>query len=394
MVSRFDVFDVGQFIWIIALAETGGVGKAQEELAGLGFFNRDGQRAAGMLFTGQDLEAYPLLGEQGDAVTDEGGPKIEFAQQVVAVALNDAAGLQAGQERDSVFDAVQQPAPEIIAGKGNNQRVLRVVDLDKVFEIHARIVLHHPATGHGVVAGRVNILPMQLERILQKHGFGTRKGCRALVRHERVAVNGEICDNPFVDVPTEGLVLTVDGVDWPYLEQATIILNKPAGYECSRKPQHHLGVLELIPPQLRERGVQPIGRLDEDTTGLLVITDDGQLNHVLSSGKRKVPKVYLATTRHPLDQAQIDQLLAGVLLHDELEPIAAAAAEIAAPNQLRLTLTEGKYHQVKRMLAAVGNRVDALHRVSIGGLSLPDDLKPGEWRWLTPADLAELQRTA
>lgn len=235
---------------------------------------------------------------------------------------------------------------------------------------------------------------MQLERILQKHGFGTRKGCRALVRHERVAVNGEMCDDPFADIDTDGLVLTVDGVDWPYLEQATLMLNKPAGYECSRKPQHHLGVLELIPPQLRERGVQPIGRLDEDTTGLLLITDDGQLNHILSSGKRKVPKVYLATTKHPVDQAQIDQLLAGVLLNDEPEPIAAAAAEIADACLIRLTLTEGKYHQVKRMVAAVGNRVEALHRESIGSLSVPADLKPGEWRWVTAAELEQLVKSA
>ncbi len=235
---------------------------------------------------------------------------------------------------------------------------------------------------------------MQLERILQKHGFGTRKGCRALVRHERVAVNGEMCDDPFADIDTDGLVLTVDGVDWPYLEQATLMLNKPAGYECSRKPQHHLGVLELIPPPLRERGVQPIGRLDEDTTGLLLITDDGQLNHILSSGKRKVPKVYLATTKHPVDQAQIDQLLAGVLLNDEPEPIAAAAAEIADECLIRLTLTEGKYHQVKRMVAAVGNRVEALHRESIGSLSVPADLKPGQWRWLTAAELEQLVKSA
>lgn len=231
---------------------------------------------------------------------------------------------------------------------------------------------------------------MQLERILQKHGFGTRKGCRSLVRQERVSINGAVCDDPFADIPTENLVFTVDGVDWPFLETAALLLNKPAGYECSRKPQHHLGVLELIPPQLRERGVQPIGRLDEDTTGMLLITDDGQLNHVLSSGKRKAPKVYLATTKHALDEAQIAQLLAGVLLHDEPEPIAAAAAEIAAPNLLRLTLTEGKYHQVKRMVAAVGNRVEALHRVQIGGLSLPDDLKPGEWCWLSAVDLEKL----
>ena len=231
---------------------------------------------------------------------------------------------------------------------------------------------------------------MQLERILQKHGFGTRKDCRALVRHERVAVNGFPCDDPFAEIATDGLVFTVDGVAWPYAEFASLMLNKPAGYECSRKPQHHPSVLTLLPIQLRERDVQPIGRLDEDTTGLLLITDDGQLNHVLSSAKRKVPKVYLATTRHPIDQAQVEQLLAGVQLHDEPELVAAAACEIAAPNQLRLTLTSGKYHQVKRMIAAAGNRVDALHREAVGELALPDDLKPGEWRWLTAVDLEKL----
>ena len=231
---------------------------------------------------------------------------------------------------------------------------------------------------------------MQLERILQKHGFGTRKGCRGLIYNERVAVNGQLCDDPFADIPTDNLVFTVDGVDWPYREFATVILNKPGGYECSRKPQHHPSVLELLPVQLRERDVQPIGRLDEDTTGLLLITDDGQLNHQLSSAKRKVPKVYLATTKHPLDQGQIDQLLGGVLLNDEPEPIAAAGAEIIGEHLLRLTVTEGKYHQVKRMVAAAGNRVEALHREALGDLSLPANLKPGEWCWLMPADLDKL----
>lgn len=231
---------------------------------------------------------------------------------------------------------------------------------------------------------------MQLERILQKHGFGTRKDCRALVRHERVAVNGVICSDPFADIPTAGLVFAVDGENWPYAEFASLVVNKPAGYECSRKPQHHPSVLTLLPVQLRERDVQPIGRLDEDTTGLLLITDDGQLNHALSSARRKVAKTYLATTRHPVDQTQVDRLLTGVQLHDEPTPVAAAACEIVGPNQLRLTLTSGKYHQVKRMIAAAGNRVAALHREAVGELSLPADLKPGEWRWLTAVDLEKL----
>ena len=214
-----------------------------------------------------------------------------------------------------------------------------------------------------------------------------------MVRRHRVAVNGTPCDDPFVELDIDGLVFTVDGVDWPYAEFACLMLHKPLHYECSRKPKHHPGVLELLPIPLRERDVQPIGRLDEDTTGLLLITNDGQLNHQLSSAKRKVPKIYLATTKHPVDQALIDQLLAGVLLTDEPEPIAAAAAEKVGEHLLRLTLTSGKYHQVKRMVAAAGNRVEALHREAVGELQLPADLKPGEWRWLSADDLKKLDYT-
>jgi len=214
-----------------------------------------------------------------------------------------------------------------------------------------------------------------------------------MVRRQRVAINGTLCEDPFVELDIDGLVFTVDGVDWPYAEFACLMLHKPLHYECSRKPKHHPGVLELLPIPLRERDVQPIGRLDEDTTGLLLITNDGQLNHQLSSAKRKVPKIYLATTKHPVDQALIDQLLAGVLLTDEPEPIAAAAAEMVGEHLLRLTLTSGKYHQVKRMVAAAGNRVEALHREAVGELQLPADLKPGEWRWLSADDLQKLDYT-
>lgn len=234
---------------------------------------------------------------------------------------------------------------------------------------------------------------MQLERLLQRQGFGTRKGCRALVRQGRVALAGQTCDDPFVEVDTDGLVFSVDGTVWRWQESATVILHKPAGYECSQRPQHHPSVLELLPGPLRERGVQPVGRLDEDTTGLLIVTDDGSLNHRLSSPRKKLPKVYLATTADPVDASQVDRLLAGVVLNDDPEPVAAAGAEIVAPNRLRLTLTQGKYHQVKRMIGAAGNRVVALHRESIGGLSLPPDLPPGAWRWLEAADLQRLEGT-
>lgn len=231
---------------------------------------------------------------------------------------------------------------------------------------------------------------MELERILQRQGFGTRKGCRALIRAGRVAVNGEICEDPFAEIDTGDLSFSVDEIVWPYREFATLMLNKPAGYECSRRPVHHPSVLSLLPAPLRERDVQPIGRLDEDTTGLLLLTDDGKLNHFLSSPKKKVPKVYLATTCHPIDAAQIETLLAGVVLHDDPEPVRAAGAEAVGEKLLRLTVTEGKYHQVKRMVAAAGNRVETLHRAAVGDLLLPEDLKPGEWRWLEKEDLARL----
>jgi 16S rRNA pseudouridine516 synthase len=134
--------------------------------------------------------------------------------------------------------------------------------------------------------------------------------------------------------------------------------------------------------------VQAVGRLDQDTTGMLLLTDDGKFIHRMSSPRHHVPKVYEVGVKHPLDAGQVSRLLAGVVLDDDPAPVRAAACEAVAEHHLRLTLTEGKYHQVKRMLAAVGNRVETLHRSQIGGLHLPDDLAPGQWRWLSETDLS------
>jgi 16S rRNA pseudouridine516 synthase len=194
-----------------------------------------------------------------------------------------------------------------------------------------------------------------------------------------------------MEFDTAGLHFSVKGDVWPYHAHAYLMLNKPAGYECSLKPSHHPGVHALLPSPLRERGVQTIGRLDEDTTGLLLFSDDGQFIHRMGSPKWKVPKVYEATTRHPISEMQIAALVRGVLLNDEPAPIAALAAEAVSTHTLRLTLGEGKYHQVKRMVAAAGNRVEALKRIAIGGLLLPDDLHEGQWRWLTAEDMEKLQ---
>ena len=228
---------------------------------------------------------------------------------------------------------------------------------------------------------------MQLERILHSQGFGSRKACRIMVRHHEVTVNGQECEDPFADFETENLKFTVRGEPWLFREKAYLMLHKPGGYECSHKPQHHPSIFSLLPPPLIERGVQAIGRLDEDTTGLLLLSDDGTFIHRMSSPKWKVPKIYEVTTKHAVDDAQIGKLLNGVQLVDEPEPIAALACQQISEKVIHLTLAEGKYHQVKRMVAAISNRVEGLKRIQIGGLKLPEDLQPGEWQWLEDASL-------
>jgi len=223
---------------------------------------------------------------------------------------------------------------------------------------------------------------MHLAQILFSQGFGSRRQCAGLIDAGLVRVHGQVVTEPAAEFDPEGLVFEVEGRAWPYHAKALLLLHKPAGYECSRKPGRHPGVLSLLPAPLRQRGVQPVGRLDEDTTGVLLLTDDGALLHRLTSPRHHVAKVYELRTRHPLTADQVQRLLDGVVLDDDPRPVRAAAAEITAPCALRLTLTEGKYHQVKRMLAAVGNRVDALHRSAFGDWRLPEDLAPGQWCWL------------
>ncbi|HWH84984.1 MAG TPA: pseudouridine synthase, partial [Burkholderiaceae bacterium] len=133
---------------------------------------------------------------------------------------------------------------------------------------------------------------MKVHQLLFSQGFGTRRECEALIAHGLFAIDGRICDDPALDVEPAGLSFHVRGEAWPYHAKALVLLHKPADYECSQKPKHHPGVLSLLPPPLRVRGLQPIGRLDADTTGLLLLTDDGALIHRLTSPKKHVPKVY------------------------------------------------------------------------------------------------------
>lgn len=222
-----------------------------------------------------------------------------------------------------------------------------------------------------------------IDDLLFSQGFGTRRDCTGLVLNGLVQVGGAVIDDPDACFEPEGLVLRVEGIDWPVFEQALVMLHKPVGYECSQKPKHHPSVLTLLPPPLRHRGVQPIGRLDQDTTGLLLLTTDGALIHRVTHPKRHVPKVYQAQCARPVEPAQIAKLLAGVVLLDDPEPVQALACHATGTHSLQITLSEGKYHQVRRMVAAVGNHVEALQRTAMGLLELPADLPLGQWRWVS-----------
>lgn len=233
---------------------------------------------------------------------------------------------------------------------------------------------------------------MQLDKILQSQGFGSRKYCRQLIESGKVAIgnNGgtlNTCSNFKTDVPTEGLELAVLGEHWSFREKIYIAMNKPQGYECSHQPQHHHSVFSLLPEQFIERGIHCVGRLDQDTTGLLLFTDDGPFSHALTHPKKHVAKRYLVTTNRPVTDEQIKQLMQGVALRNEQGMYAADDCTRVGEHQLALTIHQGLYHQVKRMLAAVGNHVDALQREQIGQFNMPEDLASGEWIYLSDVQI-------
>lgn len=227
---------------------------------------------------------------------------------------------------------------------------------------------------------------MNIIKYLQAQGIDTRKGCQWLVKHDCVKINGEIINNDKTEIdPQHVQSLHIDDEDALIipLPHFYILLNKPANYETSHKPRDYPSVFTLLPDQLRATDLQAIGRLDADTTGVLLITNDGQFNHRMTSPKHKVTKIYRVTLKHAADESLCNTLKTGVLLHDDNETVAASEATLADEKTLILTITEGKYHQVKRMVAAAGNRVEALHRERFGDWDT-QDLHAGEWRFIQP----------
>lgn len=232
---------------------------------------------------------------------------------------------------------------------------------------------------------------LTLDRILQAQGFGARKWCRELIEAGDVSIAGETIDDYRAAFETTDLSFSVYGEEWLYREHIYIALNKPTDYECSRKPSHHPGVLSLLPEQFLHRDVQPVGRLDHDTTGLLLMSDDGAFIHAQSSPKSHIPKVYVATTHEPVTAELVAKLLGGVKLNDEPSPLAALVCNKLAEHQLEIVLEQGKYHQVKRMLAAAGNHCVSLDRSQIGQLKLGAlGLAQGEWCYLSNEQMALL----
>lgn len=242
---------------------------------------------------------------------------------------------------------------------------------------------------------------MKLEQILFSQGFGARKLCRLLISRGDVEIDGNVCTDAASDWDVSpqppdkrAFEFSVEGESWQYHLKAYLALHKPADFECSQKPKSHPSVYTLLPAPLRTRDVQTVGRLDQDTTGMLLFSDDGQFIHRMTSPKHEVPKIYEVVTSEAVMPDQIARLLAGVVLDDGPDPVRALACTVTAAGKLQLTLTSGKYHQVKRMLAAVGNHVESLHRSQIGRLPMPADLAEGQWRWLTPHELMLASTTA
>jgi 16S rRNA pseudouridine516 synthase len=234
---------------------------------------------------------------------------------------------------------------------------------------------------------------MKLLRRIANLGYGSRKDVTTMFREGRIThANGEVLyADDTLDEHARHEEVRVDGVALDPPPGVLLMLHKPVGYTCSKKDPGGI-VYDLLPPRFAQRdpALSTVGRLDRETSGLLLLTDDGTLLHRITSPKSHVPKVYEATLARPLrgDEAGIFAS-AKLMLESETTPLLPAELEVVEPQRVRLTLHEGRYHQARRMFAAVGNHVETLHRASVGGLTLRD-LTPGQWRALSEAELAQV----
>ena len=232
----------------------------------------------------------------------------------------------------------------------------------------------------------------RIDKLLCSTGRWSRREVKDLVRQGRVRADGRAVSRPEEKVDPEAAILEVDGARIDCAPFVYVMLHKPAGVLSATEDLRQPTVLDLLPPELKRRGLFPVGRLDQDSTGLLLLTDDGGLAHRLLSPKKHVDKVYLAQVEGTIDEEDAAVLASGMVLGGGLHCLPAKLEPLGNGSSCLVTLQEGKYHQVKRMLAARGKPVAALHRLSMGPLTLDEALKPGEWRFLTPLERSELQR--
>lgn len=226
---------------------------------------------------------------------------------------------------------------------------------------------------------------MRLDQFVSQALQISRNEAQKLIRAGFISVNQTVVTKAPTNITTDANV-TYDDEPLSLPGLLYLILHKPLGVISATEDPSQRTVLDLI-KHPHARLLHPVGRLDKDTTGLLLLTNDGQWSHRITTPRQHVPKVYLAQLAEPLSQLAAQQLLQGVLLHGETQVVAATKLEILPKQQVRLTIHEGKYHQVKRMLAAVGNRVITLHREQIGGLQLDPRLQAGDWRLLASTEI-------
>lgn len=232
----------------------------------------------------------------------------------------------------------------------------------------------------------------RLDKILSGTGRWSRREVKELVKAGRVRANGQVVKRPEEKYDRAGLALTVDGEQVSGEEFYYLMLHKPAGVLSATEDPRQPTVLELLPPHLRRVGLFPVGRLDKDTEGLLLLTNDGPLGHRLLAPGRHVDKVYFVRVEGRLDGEDVRAFQAGMVLGDGLHCMPAALTPLEEPDTGLVTLREGKYHQVKRMLAARGKPVVYLKRLSMGPLELDPALKPGAWRPLTLREREDLAK--
>ena len=234
----------------------------------------------------------------------------------------------------------------------------------------------------------------RIDKILALHNYGSRKEVGGLIRSGAVTVNGAPVKKPDLKIDPERDEVRVSGERAVLRRRVVLMMHKPAGILSATEDRRQKTVVDLLPEELQRRGLFPVGRLDKDTTGLLILTDDGAMAHELLSPKKHVDKVYLARVEGKIDASDVDALARGMELSDGLKCLPAGLEPLEDGSRCLVTLREGKYHQVKRMLAARGKPVLELKRLSMGGLALDEALEPGQWRFLEAAETAKLRDRA